>query len=173
MKLTSDTWRSEVLGLALGLEEDLLELNHIRPAGETSGTLEVLVQGMVRTWQDMGFSQDEISRAIEAGSRNDFDLDAAWLGQRQEKQAWAEARSGRVGIILTHLQSWSAMIAMLACLGLLVIAGFRLGVVPVTIGLSLFVGGLAMAIVAGKFLAWRKARRLAAIKRGAQSPLEA
>ncbi|WP_293827204.1 hypothetical protein [uncultured Brevundimonas sp.] len=172
MSIASNVWRGELLGLALSLEEDLLELNHNRPVNETSGTLEVLVQGLARTWRDMGFSQDEISRAFEAGSRDDFDLDPAWLDQRQQKQAWAEANSGRVGKALGRIQSWSAMLAMLAGLTLLIIVTFGLEGIVRTVIISLFAGGIVLAIGTGKFLGWRKARCLAAIKRGAQPPLE-
>lgn len=164
-----DVWRRDLLGLAQSLEEDLTALHHARPPLETTGTLDVFVQGLVRAWKDMGFSEEAIGEALRTGMERDFDLDPAWEEQCQHRQAWAEASAGTLGQWLNKIQGVAAAAACFGLLGTVLSAalwnwppGRAILIACVTVLLC----GVGLAWLAGNIQMSRQAQKLTELRRG-------
>jgi len=164
-----DVWRRDLLGLAQSLEEDLTALHQGRPPLETAATLDVFVQGLVRAWKDMGFSEDAIGQALRTGMERDFDLDPAWEEQRQQRQAWAEASAGALGQWINKAQGAAAAAACFGLLGIVLSAAFWNWPPGRTILIAcwaLFVCGFGLAWLTGTIQSSRQAHKLTELRRG-------
>ncbi|MGQ2990388.1 MAG: hypothetical protein ACT6RD_09255 [Brevundimonas sp.] len=169
MTAVKHRWRRDMLVLAQSIEEDLTELHETRPPLEVAATLDVFVQGLVRAWKDMGFSDEAIIQALRTGAEHDFDLDPAWEEQRLQRQAWVAASASSLGQRLNKIQGVAIAAAAFGFLGM-ILSGALWNWSParpiLIVCVVLFFSGMTLGWLIGKIQASRRAHHLKELRRG-------